>query len=138
MRKTSAICALLVFLTLSFLVSAIAIAAGDDVPRITIQELKKMVDDKADVTIVDAQPKRAYEKGHIKGALSFPWTPKLNEAQAATLPRTKPIVLYCDCGPGEADSVSIAERLIDLGFSNVKVLQDPSISGWKEAGYPIE
>jgi rhodanese-related sulfurtransferase len=128
----------LVALTLSILIFVPVFAATDDVPRITIQELKKLMDNKADVTILDAQPKRAFEKGHIKGAVSFPWAPKLNEGQVAALPKTGTIVVYCDCGPGETDSVSIGERLIALGFSNVKVLQDPSIRGWKEAGYPVE
>jgi rhodanese-related sulfurtransferase len=138
MKKTLVNCVLLIFLALPFLVPVNLLAEGDDVPRITIQELKKMMDNKADVTIVDVQPKRSYEKGHIKSALSSPWTPRPNETLAATLPKTKLIVVYCDCGPGEADSVSIAERLIDAGFSNIKVLQDPSIRGWKEAGYPME
>ena len=100
--------------------------------------MKKTADEKAEVTILDVQSKAAYGKGHIKGALSFPWSPKLTDAQVAGLPRNKPIVTYCDCGPGEQDSASIAERLIDLGFTNVKVLKDPSIRGWKKAGYPME
>jgi rhodanese-related sulfurtransferase len=138
MKKTLEKLALLILLTLSFLTPVAVLAAGDDVPRISIQELKKMMENKIDVVILDAQPKRAYDKGHIKGAISFPWALKLNEEQIAALPKGKPIIVYCDCGPGETDSVSVAERLIDLGFNDVKVLQDPSIRGWKEAGFPIE
>ncbi len=138
MKKTLPSVALLVLLTLSFLVPAGVFAEGDDVPRVTIQELKKMMDDKAPVVVLDAQPKRAYDKGHIKGAISFPWAPKLSDEQIAALPKGKPIVVYCDCGPGEADSVSVAERLLELGFNDVKVLKDPSIRGWKEAGFPTE
>jgi rhodanese-related sulfurtransferase len=129
---------LLMLLALPFFVPVGVLAGGDDVPRITIQEMKKLLDSKADVTIIDVQPGRAYKKGHIKGAISLPWTPKLNEGQVADIPKVKPIVVYCDCGPGESDSVSIAERLMDFGYSNIKVLQDPSIRGWKEAGYPTE
>jgi rhodanese-related sulfurtransferase len=32
----------------------------------------------------------------------------------------------------------MAAQLVELGFPNVKVLQDPSIRGWKRAGYPME
>ncbi|OPY66482.1 MAG: molybdopterin biosynthesis-like protein MoeZ [Syntrophorhabdaceae bacterium PtaU1.Bin034] len=135
MKKTVASLALLI---LFCLVPACLFAEGDDVPRITVQELKKMMDSKAPVVILDAQPKRAYDKGHIKGAISFPWAPKLSDEQIAAIPKGKPIVVYCDCGPGEADSVSVAERLLERGFNDVKVLKDPSIRGWKEAGFPTE
>ena len=115
-----------------------ALGASSDIPRIAIESLKKMMDQKADLLIIDVQPRAVYEKGHIKGAVSLPWTPKLTEAQVASLPRNKPVVVYCDCGPGESDSSSIAERLLDFGFDNVSVLADPSIRGWKQAGYPME
>jgi rhodanese-related sulfurtransferase len=138
MKKTLPSVALLILFSLAFLVPAGVFAGGDDVPRITVQELKKMMDTKAPVVVLDAQPKRAFDKGHIKGAISFPWGPKLSDEQIAALPKGKPIVLYCDCGPGEADSVSVAERLIERGFSDVKVLADPSIRGWKDAGFPTE
>jgi len=115
-----------------------ALGASDDVPRITIDNLKKMMDEKQDVVIVDAQPKSVYEKEHIKGAVSLPWAPKLTEAQAAALPHAKVVVVYCDCGPGEADSASVGAQLLDLGFDDVRVLADPAIRGWKQAGYPME
>lgn len=68
----------------------------------------------------------------------MPWAPKLTAAQTANLPRNKPIITYCDCGPGESDSANVAAQLMDLGFADVRVLKDPSISGWIEAGYPME
>lgn len=111
------------------------------VPRISIEELKALMDGGADVVIVDNQPKVAYEKQHIKGAISIPWTMKgLATESSQKLPRDKDraIITYCDCGPGELDSADIATRLIGMGFSNVKVLADPSIRGWVEAGNPVE
>ena len=125
-------------LSLSLLPVGLAHSASDDIPRITIGELKKMVNEKADIVILDAQPKAVHAKGHIKGALSLPWAPKLTAAQTANLPRNKPIITYCDCGPGESDSANVAAQLMELGFADVRVLKDPSISGWMEAGYPME
>jgi rhodanese-related sulfurtransferase len=115
-----------------------ALGASDEVPRITVESLKKMMDEKADVLIIDVQPRSVYEKEHIKGAVSLPWAPELAKAQVAALPRHKLFVVYCGCGPGEEDSASVGARLIELGFGDVRVLADPSISGWKEAGYPME
>jgi rhodanese-related sulfurtransferase len=113
-------------------------AAQVEIPRITIAELKGMMDQGTGVVILDTQPKAVYDKGHIKGAISFPWKARIAALDTGGLPRNKPIVTYCDCGPGESDSANVATQLVDLGFSNVKVLADPSIRGWKQAGYPME
>jgi rhodanese-related sulfurtransferase len=113
-------------------------AAQVEIPRITVEELKGMIDEGASVVILDIQPKTVYDKGHIKGAISFPWKPRITAQDTAGLPRNKTIITYCDCGPGEEDSANVAARLVGLGFSNVKVLKDPSIGGWKKAGYPME
>jgi len=123
---------------LLFFPAAVLYAAHDEIPRITMEELKKLIEEKADVIILDVQSKGVYDKGHIKGALSFPWAVELPEAQVRQLPRTKPIITYCDCGPGETDSAGVAAQLIDLGFDNVRILKDPSIRGWKKAGFPME
>jgi rhodanese-related sulfurtransferase len=111
--------------------------SAEDVPRITIEELKALVDSGADIVIVDDQPRSVYEQGHIKGAISLPWAMEVSEEDVQMLPRDKPIITYCDCGPGEADSADIAAKLIRKGFKDVKVLLDPSIKGWEEAGYPM-
>lgn len=119
-------------------ISHVVCAAHDDLPRVRVEELKKMIDCSADIVVLDAQQKSIYDKGHIKGALSLPWIAELKDADVEKLPKTKLIIIYCDCGPGENDSADLAAQLIDLGFRDVKVLADPSIRGWKQAGYPIE
>ena len=122
MRNGMRFSMILLFMSLSFSLLAVGLAHGasDDIPRITIEELKKMVNEKADIVILDAQPKAVHA------------------AQTANLPRNKPIITYCDCGPGESDSANVAAQLMELGFADVRVLKDPSISGWMEAGYPME
>ena len=110
----------------------------EDVPRINIADLKKMIDSGNDVIILDTQPKAVYDKGHIKGAISFPWRKKITILDTEGLPMDKLIVTYCDCGPGESDSADVAAKLFQMGFGDVKVLKDPSIQGWKKAGYPVE
>jgi len=110
----------------------------EEMPRISIQELKKMMDDGSPVTIIDVQPKEVYEMGHIKGAISIPWKSQIALEDVWSLPGDQLIVTYCDCGPGEADSADVAEQLFQMGYETVKVLGDPSIEGWREAGYPME
>ncbi len=113
-------------------------AAQVDIPRITIHELKVMIDRGESVMILDTHPKAIFEKVHIKGAVSLPWKARITIQDVSSLPRDKPIVTYCTCGSGDSTSANVAEQLMRLGFSDVKVLADPSIKGWKEAGYPLE
>ena len=112
--------------------------AHDEMPRISIHELKELVDENADVVILDAQQKKAYAQGHIHGAINFPWKQQITPIDARFLPRDKPIVVYCDCGSKDTDSSEVAAQLAALGFEDVRVLTDPSIKGWMEAGYPME
>ena len=128
---------LLDFVITSFLIVSVCAAMQADIPRIGIQELKKMMD-QGEVTLIDVQPKAIYDKGHIKGAVSIPWKSQIALEDVWSLPSDKPIITYCACGPGESDSADIAGQLIRMGYDDVKVLKDPSIQGWKEAGYPIE
>ena len=123
---------------LCLLIVSVSFAGHPEIPRITIDELKKLIDTKSNVIILDVQLKDIYDKGHIKGAVSLPWKAELNDGDVASLPKDQLIVTYCDCGPGEADSSDLANQLIMLGFANVKVLKDPAIRGWKKAGYPVE
>ena len=113
-------------------------AGHTEAPRISIDELKKLIDAKAEVIILDAQLKNIYDKGHIKGALSFPWKSDVSDADVEKFDKDKLMVIYCDCGPGAADSSDLSAQFIELGFTNVKILRNPSIRGWQKAGYPME
>lgn len=107
-------------------------------PRISIDELKTLLDKDTEVVILDTQPKQLYDRGHIKGAISLPFKMKLDYSEVSELPNEKLIVLYCDCGPGEADSNHMGTQLKELGFLDVKVLAAPSIKGWRQNNYPME
>jgi rhodanese-related sulfurtransferase len=111
---------------------------SSDASRISIDELKAMIDKGSPVTIVDVQPKAIYDAGHVKGAISLPFKSQLQLEDVWSLPQDRLIVVYCDCGPGEADSSDMADQFIKFGYENVKVLKDPSIKGWRAAGYPME
>jgi len=107
--------------------------SAEDVPRISIEELKSLVDSGADIVIVDCQPASVYSTLHITGAISIPWAMELSAADIAKLPdKDAQIITYCDCGPGEADSADTGAKLIRKGYTDVKVLIDPSIRGWEE------
>ena len=135
MKKTVVLFSGLIIL---LVVSSVCASTHAEVPRITIQELKEMMDNGTEVAIIDTQPPAIYALGHIKGAVSIPWKSQILLEDVWSLRSEIPIVIYCDCGPGESDSADMASQLMKMGFDDVKVLKHPSVRGWKEAGYPME
>jgi rhodanese-related sulfurtransferase len=104
---------------------------------ISLIEAKNLFLQKAAI-IIDARQKDDYEKGHIKGARSLPW----HEADQKFMEVTKdisvntPIITYCD---GESCELShnLANFLLELGFSNVRILVN-GWTKWQNAGLPID
>jgi len=137
MKKTM-LSVLITVLCLILTVAAVYAVTQSGTPRISIQELKSMMDKGTPVIIIDVQPKEIYDQGHIKGAISLPASSPIRLEDVWDFPSDELIVTYCDCGPGEADSSDAATQLIRFGYDNVKVLADPSIKGWKDAKYPLE
>lgn len=68
-------------------------SSAQDVPRITPQELKSLLDAGEKVVVVDARSLASYEAGHIAKAGSMP----LDEIDARyrELPKGVKIVFYC-------------------------------------------
>ena len=61
--------------------------------RITLEELKRLLDAKEKVTLVDVRGQIHYRFGHIPGAISMPF-PDGIETRHETLPADGLIVLY--------------------------------------------
>ena len=109
--------------------------SADGVSRIKPEELKEMIERKDDILVVDNQPKKAYEQGHIKGAINFPWTSEIEEP--GNLPKNKLLILYCAC-THEEDSSDVATQLMKkFGYEKVKILEGGWIK-WFKLGYPVE
>jgi hydroxyacylglutathione hydrolase len=109
-------------LVASVTVSGQAIRA---VPRITIDELKALLAQKA-VVVLDVREPGAFAKGRIPGAVNLDFTQVLAKgAQFAGEKRT--IVAYCAC----ANEMTAARAAVDLaakGIPGAKALK----GGWDE------
>jgi predicted sulfurtransferase len=89
---------LLFFLSVVFLYHLTVPAVfsqADDVPRITVQELKAMTDKGEDLVVVDVRTGRDYEgsKIKIKGAVRISIVQM--EERYRELPKDKEIITYC-------------------------------------------
>jgi len=110
-------------------------SAAAEVQFIQPAELKKMIEGRADIVIVDSQIKGAYDAGHIPGAINFPWSEHLKSAGG--LARTKPVIIYCACGQDEKSTDMAGQLMSRFGYKNVKVLKGGWLK-WLELGYPQE
>src|SRR6266849_4488745 len=84
--------------------------------------------------VLDARTIESYSKGHVPGAISFPYR-KIDSTTVSPLPRNKVIVTYCD-GVYCNASTKAAAKLTGLGF-RVKEMLD-GMEGWRKEGYAIE
>lgn len=96
-----------------------------NVPRITIDELKVLMEQKA-VVVLDVREPGAFAKGRIPGAINIDYTQILAKgAQFAGEKRT--IVAYCAC----TNEMTAARAAVDLaakGIPGAKALK----GGWDE------
>ena len=96
-----------------------------NVPRITIDEFKALMDQKA-VLVIDVRDPESFAKGRIPGAVNVDYTQILKEGgKFAGEKRT--IVTYCAC----ANEMTAARASVDLaakGIPGAKALK----GGWDE------
>ena len=112
-------------------------ASAAELQQVKPEELKKMIEsNKTDFLVVDAQPLGAYDAGHVKGAINFPWAPEIGNP-TRKLPKDKLLIIYCDCGH-EEDATDTATQLMEKWkYTNIKLLEG-GWSKWQELGYPID
>ncbi len=96
-------------------------------PNIRGEALKKIVDEKKDVVILDIRPDKDTKEGIIDGALHIPLD-QLKE-KMAELPKDKEIYVYCNTG---TKSVEAAQILKDAGYNVTNVIE-----GTKEFTYDL-
>lgn len=103
---------------------------------ISVAYLKKLMDEKAPMTLVDSRPKeRKYDLGHIPGAISLPDS-QFDKLAAEKLPIDKSAALYFYCeGLSCRLSNDSALKATQLGYTNVKVVPD-GYPGWVKAYGP--
>jgi rhodanese-related sulfurtransferase len=117
--------------------------SNPEIPRITCEDLKQLMDISSDFVIVDTRANPVFNMGHLAGAINILYNNATPEAfeimdqQLATLPDNKLIIIYCDCSLDQQSS-AMAKRLIDKGYQveNIKVLWK-GIFYWQELGYPV-
>lgn len=113
--------------------------AKASVKQVEMATLKKAIDKKEDVLILDVREPNEYESGYISGAVNIPrgllemkiWK---HVGYPDKLDTSRKIYVYCRTS---GRSALATETLTQLGFTNA-YLVNMHLDEWKKAGYPLE
>ncbi|HTY62603.1 MAG TPA: rhodanese-like domain-containing protein [Acidobacteriota bacterium] len=145
--KTKSFVFLMLFLSCATIIGGFPTASAKEdivlpqIPRITAEELRQMIDKGADLVVIDTRDSGSYEAGHIKGAINIYYDPTSDPTERQmmlmALPMDKLLVTYCDC-TDDANSAKMADELYKLGYDRdkVKALAGGSLK-WVELKYPM-
>ena len=110
--------------------------AKKNTKAIAPKDLKKLIDDEADVIMLDIREILERSEGQIyaeynyemtRGDLEFHIMTKIKDTNAL-------VITYCR---GGVKAILAAQTLQHLGYKNVKYLEG-GLRAWANAGYPIE
>jgi molybdopterin/thiamine biosynthesis adenylyltransferase/rhodanese-related sulfurtransferase len=104
------------------------------VREVSLDEIKRRLESKAPMVLVDVREKEEFRAGFIPGALSLPRGFLEIQVEQKLPDKGAPIVLYC---AGGTRSALAARTLQDLGYTNVESA-NPGFVRWKDLGYPME
>ena len=103
--------------------------------RISVDELRGLIDEGQKLLILDVRPKEARtQDGIIPGAV--PAHPEDIDPVVTTYSRELEIVVYCAC-PNEESAAVAAKHLKQAGFKKIRPLLG-GIDAWVQAGQPVE
>lgn len=102
--------------------------------EVSLDEVKRRLEKKAPMTLIDVREKEEYRAGYIPGAMSLPRGFLEIQVEGKVADKNAPIVLYC---AGGTRSALAAKTLQELGYTNVESA-NPGFVRWKDLGYPME
>ena len=103
-------------------------------PWIAVEELKRMIDEQADMVLLDSRSYEEYHGNSIPGAISVPGAELVYRfADLVPSPDTRVVV---NCG-GRTRSIIGAQALINAGVPNEVVSLKNGTQAWHLAGYQV-
>jgi rhodanese-related sulfurtransferase len=110
------------------------------VKTVSIDEVKKMVDSKEKVILLDVRDMKDFQMGHIPGSVNMPraisLSGRLLEYHLGKLipDKNAKVVVYCDF---DTRSPLTVKTMNEVEYKNAAYMKGGS-KAWKEAGYPME
>jgi sulfur-carrier protein adenylyltransferase/sulfurtransferase len=102
--------------------------------QVTLEELKRRLEAREKIVLVDVREKDEWRGGYIPGATSIPRGFLEIQAEQKLPDKGAHIVAYC---AGGTRSALAAATLQELGYTNVETA-NPGFVRWKDLGFPVE
>ena len=103
------------------------------VPQISVADLRRMLDERPELQVLDVRRPAEYAAGHAPRAASAPLGPHLAE-EAARLDHARPLAVICAGGYRSSAATSLLQP---LGFRRIYNVAGGT-GAWIAAGYPVE
>jgi cytochrome c oxidase cbb3-type subunit 3/ubiquinol-cytochrome c reductase cytochrome c subunit len=101
-------------------------------PRfVSVDEVKRAMDEKRKMVIIDARPPSDWMRARIKGAVSIPYH---DLKRVSEIPKDTWVIAYCAC-PHHLSGI-VVEELWKRGHQRALVL-DEGVLEWHRRGYPM-
>lgn len=100
----------------------------------SIDQVKKMIDNKDNIILLDVRDKEEYETGHIPGAINISRGSLEFKVRLIIPDKNAKVYVYCGL---DLRSPLATKSLNDLGYKKaVNIIG--GLKAWTEAGYPIQ
>lgn len=113
-----------------------AVALAQQVPFVTTDELKRMVDAREDFLLADTLSPIEFAEERIRGSVNVPFSALKEGDVKLPADKAKKIVFYCK-GPKCTKSTKTASLAVKMGYTNVLVYNE-GIPEWVKRGYPFD
>jgi molybdopterin/thiamine biosynthesis adenylyltransferase/rhodanese-related sulfurtransferase len=104
------------------------------IKTVALDEMKRRLDAKEPMVLLDVREKDEVRQGYIPGAISVPRGFLEIQIEQKIPDKSAPIVAYC---AGGTRSALAAKTLADLGYTHVESA-NPGFVRWKDLGFPME
>jgi rhodanese-related sulfurtransferase len=99
--------------------------------KVTVDEVKKMIDEKEDVFLLDVRTVGEYKMSHIKGTYRVHVDDVSKRLK--DIPKDKDVIVLCAVG---GRSAVATERLLNNGYTRVFDMLG-GMREWEKKGYPV-
>ena len=108
--------------------------AKSRVQEADFRDIKRRLETRDKITLVDVREESEWAQGHLPGAVHLGKGVIERDVEQAFPDKTAPLVLYCG---GGYRSALAADNLQKMGYTNV-ISMDGGWRGWTDAGFPVE
>ncbi len=104
-----------------------------NVPQVTVDEVKRVVDEHDDVILLDVRSEQEYAQGKIEGSINVPIDELAQKVPTSIPDKDAKIYVYC---LRDARSARATDTMIRMGYTQVFDMQD-GLLAWRVKDYPL-